>query len=264
MTATLKSQRSASPQLPWIPGSPEHRKIQLMVRRRMMLLSIPVAVVVLLLAAKLLSVSIASAQLDAAFAKGDAAGVHSAAGVLKFVNVIEPYKAWFNDGDGYVLDGDFAAAKTEFEKALSLAPQAESCQVRVNLVLTLEKLGDAKAQARDGAAAKSLYDQGVKVVDDALPGCFQPGSSGNRQGEGRQLQDSKARLEQKSQQMNPQNQPGQTPPPAEQPQGQAPSPSKLDQLNQQNNDAQQDRSDGGQIRDGSGNAPPFDPNAKQW
>lgn len=250
----------AAPPAPWQPGSAQDRRAKSRLQRRLLLGSLPLVLLVLLLAAKLLSVAIASAQLEQAFVKGDAAGVHSAAGVLKVVNIIEPYKAWFNDGDGYVLSGDFEAAKTEFEQALKLAPPAESCQVRVNLTLTLEKLGDAQGAAGRSETARSLYDQGVKITEAAPPGCFQKDSAGNRQGEGQQLLDAKGRLQQKSQQSG-QGQAKQIPgasgqlPPEE---------AKRDQLNQQNKDSQQERNDGARLRDGAGNPLPFDPDAKQW
>lgn len=246
---------------PWQPGSWQDRQAKLRLRRKLLLGSAPLLLLLLLLAAKTLSVGIASAQLESAFAKGDAAGVHAAAGVLKVANVIEPYKAWFNDGDGYLLSGDFESAKPEFEQALALASSTESCRVRVNLVLTVEKLGDAKRAAGEQSAAQALYDQGISVIDAAPQGCFQAGSSGNQQGEGQQLQDAKGRLQQKSEQSQ-QDQNGQNPGPADP--SQSPDPSQLDQLNQQNNDAQQDRNDGTRLRDGAGNPVPFDPNAKQW
>lgn len=246
---------------PWRTGSVQDRRTKLQLRRRMLLISLPLLLLVLLLAGKTLSVAIASAQLESAFARGDAAGVHAAAGVLKVANVIEPYKAWFNDGDGYVLSGDFESAKPEFERALLLAPVAQSCQVRVNLVLTLEKLADVKRGSGEPSAAQSLYAQGLKVVDAAAQGCFQDGSSGNQQGEGHELRDAKIRLQQKSEQAQP-DQTGQDPAPTDP--KQTPDSSKLDQLNRQNQDAQKDRKDGTQIRDGAGNPVPFDPNAKQW
>lgn len=233
---------------------------RLVLRRRLLLWSIPLVILVLLIAGKFLSVGIASAQLNTAFAKGDSAGVHAAAGVLKFANLLEPYKAWFNDGDGYVLQGDFEAAKGQFEEALRLAPKNESCKVRVNLVLSLEKLGDGKKAAGDQNGAKQLYDQGVKVTDDAPEGCFQKGGEGNQQGEGQSLQDSKERLNEKSKNSGPNPQsPGQ---PNQNPSDPS-DPSKLEQLNQQQKEAQKDRTDGKQESGNVGNLPE-DPNGKQW
>lgn len=233
---------------------------RLLLRRRMLLFSLPFVLLLFLLAGKFLSVSIASTQLTAAFAKADADGVHAAAGILKIANFVEPYKAWFNDGDGYLLQGDFDSAKGQFEEALRLVPEKESCKVRVNLVLTLEKLGDAKRAAGDQSGAKALYDSGLSITDQAPPGCFQAGSEGNRQGEGQSLRDSKGRLSQKSQNsgQNPQ-----TPQPSSPSQSNPADPSKLEQLNQQQRQAQKDRADGQQGAGNLGNLP-ADPNGKQW
>ncbi|WP_394938123.1 hypothetical protein [Psychromicrobium sp. YIM B11713] len=260
MSSTLIPEKVPRPEAPATASTSVALPARLLLRRRMLLFSIPVVLLTLLIAAKFLSVSIASDQLNTAFAKGDAGGVHAAASVLKFANLVEPYKAWFNDGDGYVLEGNFQAARTQFEQALALAPEKDSCKVRVNLVLTLEKLGDAKKAAGDESGAKALYDSGVKVSDEAPEGCFQKGGDGNQQGEGESLQDSKERLSQKSKDADP----GQLDP---QQSGQAQSgstdPSKLEQLNQQQKDAQKDRNDGKQGSGDVGNLPD-DSNGKQW
>ncbi|NYE94465.1 tetratricopeptide (TPR) repeat protein [Psychromicrobium silvestre] len=242
------------------PDRVAERPKRLLWRRRMLIFSIPLVLLVLLFAAKLLSVPMASAQLSSAFAKGDAGGVHSAAGVLKIANFVEPYKAWFNDGDGYLLQQDFEAAKPQFEEALRLASADDSCKVRVNLAFTLEKLGDAKKAAGDESGAKALYDQGVKVTDEAPQGCFQQGGNGNQQGEGQNLKDANERLKQKSQGTGQ----SQTDPSSSTPQpSTSGDPAKIDQLNQQQKQAQKDRNDGKQGGSDVGNLPQ-DPNGKQW
>ena len=78
---------------------------------------------------------------------------------MSFLNVVERHKAPFARGDAFVLAGDLDSARAQFEQALELAPpdSIDSCQIRVNLALALEKLGDAAKAAGDEVAAKDYW-----------------------------------------------------------------------------------------------------------
>jgi tetratricopeptide (TPR) repeat protein len=240
--------RPDGPDVDSMPGEDQVlRAARLRRRRRLLLLSAPVVLLVLLVAIKLLSLPVFAQQAGASFAAGNGTGTRSAGQALDYANVVESWKAPFALGDGLVLNGDLTGAREAFERALAGAPEAASCMVRVNLVLTLEKLGDVQLAAGDSAAAKALYDQGIAVAAQAPPGCFLPAGEGNRQGEGNQLRQSQQRLEQKSQQAG--QQPSATPAPTQNPeQGGSPAEQgKLDQLREQQQQAQQDRAEGGQL-----------------
>jgi len=218
------------------------------VRRRLLLWSALPAAVVLCLSAKLLSLGILSAAADRGFAAGDAGAVADAAAGLNIANFIEPHKAPFADGDGLVLAGDFAGARLRFEQALPLADPADGCVIRVNLVLSVEHLGDERAAAEDTTAAARLFAEGLAVVDAAPEGCFTAdGSGGAETGAGRQLEQAAGRLKQKA---GDAAAGGATPQPAE---GQ-PAPadpgleSRLEQLQDSSRDAQRERNTG-QERD---------------
>lgn len=245
------SQTSQLPQTPQMPPAvqsgaaakpgPGPRQVR---RRRLLLWSTPAVLVAVLLAAKLLSLPLLASAAGSAYQRGDGDGTYRAGQSLKVANLVEPYKAPFAAGDGLALAGNNEGARGEFEQALPLANPAEACMVRVNLALTIEKLGDAKTAAGDTAGAKVLYQEGIAVTDDADPGCFQPQSEGNGQGEGQALTDAKDRLEQKAgnpgsgQQDKSQGSASSPPTPAPEQQ------SKLDQLKQQQKGAQKERSDG--------------------
>jgi hypothetical protein len=167
-------------------------------RRRLLLLwsGLPV-LVVLCLSAKLLSLGILAGQATAGFASGDARAVGIAAAGLRAANVIEVHKAPFAEGDARVLAGDFEAARQRFEEALALSGPGDECVIRVNLVLSIERLGDARLAAQDPAGAGRLFAEGLAVVDGAPEGCLARARSATPDAKDK-LDQAEARLRQKS------------------------------------------------------------------
>lgn len=147
-------------------------------RRRLLWWSVMPALVVLCLAAKMLSVGVLAGNASRAFAAGDPGAVAAAAAGLRVANFTEPHKAPFAEGDGLFLAGDFAAARQRFEEALTVAGQTDECVIRVNLVLSIERLGDARATAGDPAAAGLLFAEGLALVEDAPAACFDAAEAG--------------------------------------------------------------------------------------
>ena len=254
-TLTTRRPRSDSPDAADGAETEPARAARLALRRRLVVGSLPVVAALLLVALKLLTMVAAGAAAGNAYAAGNITGVEQAAARMGFLNVIERYKAPFARGDGRVLVGDFDGARAAFEEALATAPRdaVAACQIRVNLVLSLEKLGDAAtsaAGAAGAAAAKPYLDRVQQVVDDAPKGCFQP-QAGDA---GQQLTDARTRAQAKSQpQPAPQSPPDQNQQPA-------PSPEKQQQLDDRTKDNQQQRSQSEQNRPG-GSRPPA---AKPW
>lgn len=218
-------------------------------RRRLLLWSALPVILLLCIAAKLVSVGILAGAADRGFAAGDAAAVADAAAGLGIANLIEPHKAPFAEGDSLVLAGDFAGARQRFEEALPLAGPADSCVIRVNLVLSIEHLGDERAGAEDTTAAARLFAEGLAVVDGAPPGCFTAGGSGGADtGAGQQLDQAAGRLRQKAADAAAGDA---TPPPAEGKTDQPADPAretKLNQLQDSSREAQRERNTG-QERD---------------
>jgi hypothetical protein len=177
---------------------PSTRGDRRLLRRWLLAWSALPAVLVLFLAAKLLSVGVLAGSAIRTFEAGDAHGVADAAAGLGIANIIEPHRAPFAEGDSLVLAGDFATARQRFEEALSLAGPEDACVIRVNLVLSIEHLGDERADAEDLAAAALLFAEGLAVVDSAPAGCFTSRGSGDSAGTGEKLDQAAARLEQKA------------------------------------------------------------------
>lgn len=139
-------------------------------RRRLLILSAPVAVLVVVAALKMISVAVIGHSAVSDYARGDGPGLRNDAARLGVINVIEPARAPFTAGAADVLDGRLADADVHFGQALDRSPG--SCEVRVNLELVRETQGDVEAAAGRTAQAVERYTSALDVVSAAPPNCF--------------------------------------------------------------------------------------------
>ncbi|MGO4235597.1 hypothetical protein [Pseudarthrobacter sp. YAF2] len=228
-------------------------------RRHLLLWSLLPVLVALCVAAKLLSLGVLANDAAARYTAADASGVDAAARGLGVANVVEPHKAPFAAGGGAVLRGDFGAARTEFELALSTVPagSGDECLIRVNLALVIERLGDERVQAGDPASAAVLYRDALAAARQAPQGCLSPDAAA---GAGGRLAEAAERLEGKL--SSAAQAPSPTPAPSKEP---APGPSadarqsQLDQLQDSARQAERERNSGREreqyLDDTSGTAP---------
>lgn len=149
-----------------------HTPARLRLRRRLLVYSAPVAVLVLLTAIKLISVVIAGNFAATHFADGDVDGLRRNVATLQIANVIEPTKAPFAAGTLAVLDGRLEVADAQFTGVLARTPTSESCPVRINLQLVRERQGDHAAWAGRPDDARERYTSALQIIDAAPPGCF--------------------------------------------------------------------------------------------
>jgi tetratricopeptide (TPR) repeat protein len=188
------------------PETAEAKATRLRFRKRLIVWSLPFVVLLALVATKLLTMVALGDGAVRAYSSGNVTGTEDAANRLGFLNYIERHKAPFARGDARVLAGDYDGARTAFEEALAVAPKdsRESCQIRVNLALSLEKLGQAAQNAGHADEAKQYFDRVQQVVNEAPPGCFEGDAQDE---EGQQLRDAQQRAQdQNQQQQNQQNQ----------------------------------------------------------
>ncbi len=209
-------------------------------RRRLVLASLPVAVLLVLVAARLLTLNPVHDRTLEAYRAGDAETAMTWAQRQGWVNVVEQFRAPFAVGDAHVLTGHYALARPWFEQAFALVPKGgiDDCKVRVNLGLTYEALGDdAKARERTDEW-KQFYDKGIRITKERPPLCDAP--EGGQTGD--QLQQAQQRMEQKNADAPPdqgqgnqdQPQPGPTPQPTPTPDpGRTPSQEQQDYLQEQ-------------------------------
>lgn len=141
-------------------------------RRRLLVFSAPVAVLLVIALLKLSSVIIAGGLAASDYAQRDAGALRGNVATLNLLNVVEPAKAYFAAGDLAVLDGRLEDADRQFTEALARSGGDASCPARVNLELVRETLGDKAAGAADVDAAVAAYLNALSVVNDAPAGCF--------------------------------------------------------------------------------------------
>jgi hypothetical protein len=143
-----------------------------MTRRKLLMFSAPVVLVLVVLIAKCVSVVIAGHTAQRAYADRDTAALRTAVGTLQILNVAESAKAPFAAGSLAVLDGRVDEAERRFTESLDRTAPADSCPVRVNLELVRETLGDRAATAFDTRSALIRYRAAQTVVQQAPPDCF--------------------------------------------------------------------------------------------
>ena len=236
------------------PETPQARASRLRMRKRLALWSLPFVLALALVATKLLTMVALGDEAVRAYASGNVTGTENAGQRLEFLNLIEPHKAPFARGDARVLAGDYDGARAAFEEALALAPRdsRESCQIRVNLALSLEKLGQAAQTAGQADRAKQYFDRVQQVVNEAPPGCFEGDAQDE---EGQQLRDAQQRAQdQNQQQQDQQDQQSQNPQPNQ------PSEDKQQQLDDKTRDNLNQRQQGDEQH-GAVTKPPVD---KPW
>jgi hypothetical protein len=126
------------------------RPSRLSLRRRLVVFSAPVMLVVLLAAVKMISVVVAGNSAVTNFSDRDAE-----AGTLA------------------VLQGRLDDADGHFSEALSRTNSEESCPVLVNLELVRERRGDIDGWEGRPDQARERYRDAFAIVTDAPDGCFE-------------------------------------------------------------------------------------------
>jgi hypothetical protein len=141
-------------------------------RRRLLVFSAPIAVLMVVALLKMCSVVIAGGLAASDFAQKDTGALRTDVAALNVLNVVEPAKAYFAAGDLAVLDGRLEDADKQFSQALTHTGPADSCDTRVNLELVRETLGDKAAGVLDVETAVARYRDALTAVNDAPAGCF--------------------------------------------------------------------------------------------
>ncbi|CAN5545936.1 hypothetical protein BH11ACT6_BH11ACT6_55420 [soil metagenome] len=143
-----------------------------MTRTRWYLWSAPVLLVVLLVSIKMISVVLAGDAARSDFAGRDIDALRTDVSVLQILDVIEPGVTAFAAGDLDVLTGRLPEADRQFSAALASTELADSCPVRINLVLVRETLGDLGFRDGDRAEVIRRYQEAVTVAQEAPLNCF--------------------------------------------------------------------------------------------
>lgn len=152
---------------------------RLRLRRRLYLFSAPLIIVLLVVAAKLISVVVAGNWAASDFDRHDIDALRDDISILEMFNVVDPAKTSFASGDLMVLEGRLTDAEARFGESLSRTDPAASCPVRVNLELVQETLGDLATRGNDKQVAERWYNAAIAVVKEAPAHCFEGNDDAN-------------------------------------------------------------------------------------
>lgn len=141
-------------------------------RRRLVALSVLPALLLLGFAVKLIVMVSTGYAAQSHYLAYDSYSLRDDVRILKSWNIIDSYKAYFTEGDRYVLEGRLAEAETEFKESLKRVDPPESCPVRINLEVILETRGDLKSADRKREDAKKFWEEALAVSREAPAGCF--------------------------------------------------------------------------------------------
>ncbi len=122
------------------PSRRQRRQQRRISRRRLVVM--PLALALVLLSVALLGVSWWSRQGLADYDDGHYESSQVRFDQLRSVDVIDPWKAWMGIGTARFRMGDLAGAEAAFGTALEL--NEDRCDVRFNLVVTIEADGDRR------------------------------------------------------------------------------------------------------------------------
>lgn len=132
-------------------------------RKRLLLYSLPVCILCLLLAIKLLSIPVFSSIAQQSYTSTRYDNALGWLGPLRIFNWLEPFKVSYNSGNALYGKGKYVEAEARFRHALELVPFEYECDVRINLALSIEAQADAFLAEKQYDQAIVRYD-GVKAV----------------------------------------------------------------------------------------------------
>jgi uncharacterized membrane protein YgcG len=182
--------------------SPEIAEYRRRYRRRLVVASLPLVVIVALVALKLLSLPFFAGIAQATYDRGSYDSSVTASNGLGPVNILEPWVRYFDRGAALGRIGVLVDSRTDLEKALALVPAsnvAASCRVRTDLVLVVEQQGDSAVLDQEYTQAESFYAHALALYNAAPSGCFNTPNTSASPPSRKPLQDAHGRLEQKQQ-----------------------------------------------------------------
>lgn len=169
MTQTLPPAESSEAQETGHEKLTAARPSRLQLRRKLLLWSIPVLVLLLLLAVKIASVGILGNKLPGQFAARDDAAMQNTLEWIDVGNIGRGFREKFAQGDLLMLRGDVPGAFEEFKAAHEKEPGA--CPPRGNFTLISEKLSDSELKQGNFTKAREILTPAVEAAKGD-PGCF--------------------------------------------------------------------------------------------
>ncbi len=135
--------------------------------------SLPVVLLALATSLKLASLGLTAQDAISAAETARYEESIDASDSLMTLNWFEPWVAYYDRGTASALAQEYNDATDDLSTALELAPPERSCDVRVNLALAWEELGDIYAEGGYLRGASLLYDTALAVIRGGEEdGCF--------------------------------------------------------------------------------------------
>ncbi|MDO4773774.1 MAG: hypothetical protein Q4A37_01460 [Candidatus Saccharibacteria bacterium] len=160
-----------NPQRPFDLKKLDFDAIRLRHRKRLLLYSAPLCFVALVVSLKFIAIATFSSLAHANYHHSQFQAAANLLQPLHIANWFEPYKAPFNHGNALFKKSDFHGAEAMYRKALETVPAKHECNVRINLALSLERLGDQAVQDKQLDKAILHYDQVKAVIRDGQDSC---------------------------------------------------------------------------------------------
>ena len=157
---------------PFDLGKLDFETIRLKKRKRLLLWSSPVVVILLLVSAWLIAPSLLTIDAANQFKTGQYVISANDVSSLDTMNLLETYKAYYNQGTALSAKGDQEQAILKFESALAYSANRQtSCMITYNLVLTMEGAGDTTLKKADFTGAINQYTKTLNRLQ-ANKDCF--------------------------------------------------------------------------------------------
>lgn len=196
-----------------MPTDPRLRR-----RRRLVLWTILPALVLIVLATRLLLLPVHMGQAQDSFLREDGAGVVDGGEKLGILNIVERWRAPFVEGTGRSMSGDLEGGRRDLETALARTddPQ-DDCTVRTNLVITVSAQADKAKEAGDADAEQAFAQEALTLIEEGPEGCLDGSDDGNGGEAGRQQREQQDKLEEQTGQSEPEE--GEDPQEGDEPEG---------------------------------------------
>jgi tetratricopeptide (TPR) repeat protein len=149
----------------------------------LLLISLPVVILLFAVGSRLIGLSATNQVAMDLYDQGRYESSAEQSTKLLDDNVIEPWIPYFNRGDALAGQQKYTDAVDDFEKALELAPADRRCDVRLNLALSWELLGDIYFQGGYLQGAILLYQTAQAVIDEGADECPPTEPAGQALGE---------------------------------------------------------------------------------
>lgn len=145
--------------------------IRLRKRKKLLLWSLPVSLMLLVIAIKLISVPIISSVAKSNFLNKRYYESTQILEPLYAGNWLEPYKLYYNQANGFYMSAMYIEAELGYREALKTVPREFECYVRVNLALSIEAQADVYFQEKKLDESILRYDEAKAVLRDGQDSC---------------------------------------------------------------------------------------------